>query len=57
LGPEGWLIIGELSEAECDQLAGLELRRQLDDVTLKRAVQNASAALRSRAPPNQARLL
>lgn len=57
LGPDGWLIIGELSDVERDRLAGLDLRQQLDDVTLRRAVQNAVASLRSSAPPNQSRLL
>ncbi|UFZ02931.1 helix-turn-helix domain-containing protein [Bradyrhizobium ontarionense] len=48
LGPEGWLILGELSEAERDRLSALERRHLLDDDLLSEAVSRARLAQRSR---------
>ncbi|WP_375308392.1 helix-turn-helix domain-containing protein [Bradyrhizobium sp. A11] len=47
LGPEGWLILGELSDAQRDRLTALERRHQLDDGTLMEAALQA----RSSQPP------
>lgn len=49
LGPEGWLILGDLSEAERDRLTRLERRHSLDSATLQQAAMNA------RAPPRRTR--
>ncbi|WP_439358841.1 helix-turn-helix domain-containing protein [Bradyrhizobium sp. DASA03007] len=44
LGPEGWLLLGELSNAERERLTALERRHQLDDETLRQAVLRARSA-------------
>ncbi|WP_414645079.1 helix-turn-helix domain-containing protein [Bradyrhizobium sp.] len=44
LGPEGWLLLGELSNAERERLTALEGRHQLDDETLRQAVLRARFA-------------
>jgi hypothetical protein len=38
LGPDGWLILSELSEADLNRLTILERRRKLDDETLRHAI-------------------
>jgi DNA-binding transcriptional ArsR family regulator len=47
LGPEGWLILGDLSDVQRDRLTALERRHQLDDRTLMEAALQA----RSSQPP------
>ena len=38
IGPDGWSIFGELSEADQERLTAMERRRKLDDNTLGRAI-------------------
>ncbi|MCA1393770.1 helix-turn-helix domain-containing protein [Bradyrhizobium sp. IC3123] len=38
LGPEGWLVLGELSNSERERLTALERRHELDDETLNHVV-------------------
>jgi hypothetical protein len=48
LGPDGWLILSELSEADRNRLTILERRCKLDDETLRQAILEHHIALRER---------